>query len=151
MQKHMGQSITRYDKTELACRAYLKAMIPANIQAAFKKTGILPLERTIISKEKVFPCESFTFREEKPAEKLAAIKSGKEAVQVFIRLKMESSKSTPNDEAKCMCHKRRKLSVKPKPGGRAITDDVYIEDLHTYGSVKEDISHITTKKINPIF
>jgi hypothetical protein len=37
MQKYMGQSITRYDMTELACRAYLKAMTPANIQAAFKK------------------------------------------------------------------------------------------------------------------
>jgi hypothetical protein len=59
---------------------------------------------------------------------------------------MESSKSTPSDETKCMCHKRRKLSVKPKPGGRAITEDGYLEDLHTYESVKEDI---TTKKINP--
>jgi hypothetical protein len=49
MQNYMGQSITRYDMTELACRAYLKAMTPANIQAAFKKTGILSLERTIFS------------------------------------------------------------------------------------------------------
>jgi hypothetical protein len=100
MQKYMGQSITRYDMTELACRAYLKAMTPVNIQAAFKRTGILPLERTIISKEKPFPCESF--REEKPAEKLAAIKSGKEAIQEFIRLKTESSKSTPNDDFVCL-------------------------------------------------
>jgi hypothetical protein len=37
IQKCIGESITRYDMTQLACTAYLKAMTPANIQTALKR------------------------------------------------------------------------------------------------------------------
>ncbi|XP_060553673.1 uncharacterized protein LOC132714771 [Ruditapes philippinarum] len=134
MQRNMGQIISRYDMAQLSCRANLKAMSPVNVQSAFRKTGILPLNRDIVSQDKLFPCE--TFREEKPIEKVCAIKSGKEAVQEFLRLKAENIKSPEPDASKCHCHKR-KLFVKPKPGGRAITEDTYLDDMNKYETDKQ--------------
>ncbi|XP_052227458.1 uncharacterized protein LOC127842149 [Dreissena polymorpha] len=49
MNAHMGQKITRFDMAKLACKAYLKAMTPLNIQSAFRKTGIHPLSSNAIS------------------------------------------------------------------------------------------------------
>ena len=148
MQKNMGQSITRYDMTKLACRAYLKAMSPTNVQSAFKKTGIFPLERNVIAKEKLFPCE--TFREDHPLEKVAAIKSGRGAVEEFLRLKQNSLPSESPEEPQCHC-KKRKVSSKPRPGGRAVTEDGYLDDLITYEAEKEKEApkKKATKQSNP--
>lgn len=37
-----GRVVTRSDVCKLACRAYTAALSPANIQAAFAKTGVFP-------------------------------------------------------------------------------------------------------------
>ena len=71
MKGNMGQNIRRYDMAQLSCKAYLKAMDPGNIQSAFRKTDILPLNKEIVSEEKLYPCE--TFREEMPTDKVCAI------------------------------------------------------------------------------
>ncbi|CAC5406516.1 unnamed protein product [Mytilus coruscus] len=42
--------ITRYDICELACKAYQKALAPENLQSAFRKTGIYPLDKSVINK-----------------------------------------------------------------------------------------------------
>ncbi|XP_053380044.1 jerky protein homolog-like [Mercenaria mercenaria] len=147
MQRNMGQSVTRYDMAKLACRAYLKAMSPVNIQAAFRKTGILPLDRGVVHQEKLFPCESF--REDRPLEKVAAIKSGKDAVEEFLRLKLESSQASQAELHQCQC-KKRKVSAKPKPGGRAITEDGYLEDIRTFAADKENVTPIKKSKQKPV-
>lgn len=55
MTENMGRSVTKYEMTEIACKAYLRAMSPSNIVAAFKKTGICTLDRDAVEREKLFP------------------------------------------------------------------------------------------------
>jgi hypothetical protein len=137
MRNNIGQTITRYDMCEIACKAYLKSMTPVNVQSGFRKTGIYPLSEEAVSREKLFPCESF--RENEPIEKIKAIKSGKEAVDQFLKFKME--KRTEQIEYK-QCSKCR-CSEKPRPGGKAITEEQFLTCLADYDKTKE--SQATTE------
>lgn len=140
MQEHMGTVVTRYDMAEIACKAYLKAMSPANIVSSFKKTGIYPLNRQAIEVEKLYPCEAF--RDETPIQKIVALKGGKEAVEEFFRVKFESgsniSQPTKNVSCNCDCSSKHKsTNKKPNPGGREITDTSYLEKITAYEIEKE--------------
>ena len=55
--------ITRYNVGELASRAYTKALSPENLQTAFQKTGIYPLNAAAIDPLTLAPAEVF-----KPAD-----------------------------------------------------------------------------------
>jgi hypothetical protein len=81
MYQHMGQTITKYEICSIACKAYLKAMTPINIQGGFRNAGTYPLHKEVISPEKLIPCESF--REKKPIDKVKAIKSGRKQLKNF--------------------------------------------------------------------
>ncbi|CAG2249442.1 unnamed protein product [Mytilus edulis] len=56
--------ITKYNICELACKAYQKALCPENLQSAFRKTGIYPLDKTVINQDQLKPSEVFTRNEE---------------------------------------------------------------------------------------
>ena len=131
MQQNIGRVITRYDICSLACKAYLKASTPVNIQSGFRKTGIFPFSQEAVSEEKLFPAEGF--REDNPVEKIKAIKSGKVAVEEFLKMKLEQNKP-PVEPSKCpkfTCVIDNKIT-KPKPGGRDITDDNFLKELEEY-------------------
>ncbi|KAK3100399.1 hypothetical protein FSP39_019286 [Pinctada imbricata] len=51
--------ITRYNVGELASRAYTRAMSPENLQTAFKRTGIFPLDVAAIDPLTLTPAEVF--------------------------------------------------------------------------------------------
>ena len=52
-------TITRYNICELACTAYTRALSAENLQAAFSRTGIFPLDKDAIAKEFLIPSEVF--------------------------------------------------------------------------------------------
>lgn len=52
--------IIRYNICELSCKAYQKALSPENIQSAFMKTRIYPLDKSVIKKDQLKPSEVFT-------------------------------------------------------------------------------------------
>ena len=52
-------TITRYNICELACKAYTRALSAENLQAAFRRTGIFPLDKDAIAKEFLIPSEVF--------------------------------------------------------------------------------------------
>ena len=83
----MGEVVTRYNMYEIGCIAYLKAMTPINIQTAFRKTGIYPYSRQVVSADKLYPAE--VFREDQPVIKVTAVKISKEEVEKFLREKSE--------------------------------------------------------------
>ncbi|CAC5414122.1 unnamed protein product [Mytilus coruscus] len=56
--------ITRYNICELACKAYQKALSPENLQSAFRKTGIFPLDKSVINKDQLKPSEVFKTNDE---------------------------------------------------------------------------------------
>jgi hypothetical protein len=136
MQKNIGQVITRYDMCQIACKAYLKAMTPINIQAGFRKTGIYPLSKDVVPMEKLFPAEGF--REEEPVKKVKALRHGKEAVEDFLQKKTESTSTKTIENVNNLCQKCngsvevKKKMKKPKPSGRAITEDSYLKELEEY-------------------
>jgi hypothetical protein len=140
LSRHMGQNITKYNICALACRAYLKALTPANIQSGFRKTGIYPLKTDVIKAEQLLPCESF--REKEPVKKVKMIKAGPEAVEKFLNekeeqiLKMVEQKNTG---CQCSCKKKR-VSEKPNASGKAITDDNFFSDMTIYLEQKKKTS-----------
>ena len=52
-------AITRYNEYELACKAYTRALSAENLQAAFRRTGIFPLNKEVIATESVIPAQVF--------------------------------------------------------------------------------------------
>ena len=48
MRQNPERALTRYAICELACKAYIKGLCPVNLISAFKKAGILPLDKTVI-------------------------------------------------------------------------------------------------------
>lgn len=52
-------TITRYNVCELACKAYTRALSAENLQAAFRRTGIFPLDKDAIADEYLVPAEIF--------------------------------------------------------------------------------------------
>ncbi|XP_052097897.1 uncharacterized protein LOC127732747 [Mytilus californianus] len=56
--------ITRYNICELACKAYQNALSPENLQSAFGKTGIYPLDKSVINTDQLKPSEVFTANDE---------------------------------------------------------------------------------------
>ncbi|XP_053374341.1 uncharacterized protein LOC128546943 [Mercenaria mercenaria] len=144
MHQHLGQTITKYEICSIACRAYLKAMTPLNIQAGFRKTGIYPLRKEVISPEKLIPCESF--REDKPIEKVKAMKAGKDAVGEFLRIKEERQQREMCST--CICGKKK--VQKPNAAGTAITGDKYMEELEEYEKNKTINKAKATQKTMPL-
>ena len=52
-------AITRYDVCELACFAYSRSLSQENLHSAFRKTGMYPLNRSIINNDIMKPSEIF--------------------------------------------------------------------------------------------
>ena len=50
-------SISRYDECKLACETYTLALSAVNLQSAFRKTGIYPVDRNVIISFSVLPAE----------------------------------------------------------------------------------------------
>jgi len=114
MFRRIGQTITKYDVCALACRAYLKALTPINIQSGFRKTGIFPLKTDILAPEKLHACESF--REKRPFEKLKAMKIGPDAVEKFLKEKEEMLQIT--NDGNCSCTQKKKTANIATPAVR---------------------------------
>ena len=51
-----GTSVTRYDICGLVCKVYdMRALQSDNLRAVFRKTGIYPLEKTVVSEHQLMP------------------------------------------------------------------------------------------------
>ncbi|KAH3787586.1 hypothetical protein DPMN_165712 [Dreissena polymorpha] len=69
----------------MACKEYLKAMVPANIVAGFRKS--FPCCPEVVSADKLYPSEAFL--DTSHLLKIMELKSGKEAVEKYLLLKAE--------------------------------------------------------------
>ncbi|XP_053394116.1 uncharacterized protein LOC123523838 [Mercenaria mercenaria] len=142
MKNNMGQVITKYQICELACRAYLKAMTPSNIQTAFRKTGIHPFCEKVISQDKLYPAEAF--RDETPVKKVQAMKAGKEEVQKFLEWKAEKKEKKVVTDTTSSIDCTNPVKKRPLPGGQAITEELFENKLKDY--IEETAQK--TKKVN---
>ena len=144
MRNHIGQIITKYNMAAIASKAYLKAATPINIQSAFKKTGIFPYCSEVIPQAELYAAESF--REENPIKKVKEMKEGKEEVSKFIEMKVEKcmlrdskSDENNNNEANEENVQTEATAIKPnrpQPGGKAITEGDFHDQLVQYESTK---------------
>ena len=75
MAENIGQIITRYDICQIACKAYTRAMSPANIQSSFRKTAIFPHNPSVSYMHQMVPCESF--RVENPVQRVTLLNTGR--------------------------------------------------------------------------
>ncbi|KAL4238575.1 hypothetical protein ACF0H5_003282 [Mactra antiquata] len=128
--KHWQHRITSLKPQKLdASRA--KSTTPETVDSYFQNIGEIIDKHPYLEKPHlVYNVGETAFREERPLDKIIAIKSGGEAVDEFLRQKIVLSQSGEN--AQCNCNKRTYTAAKPKPGGRAITNDDYIQDLEEF-------------------
>ena len=136
MAENIGQIITRYDICQIACKAYTRAMSPANIQSSFRKTAIFPHNPSVSYMHQMVPCESF--RVENPVQRVTLLNTGRAEAEAYILKKEEnitnnalSTKVPPKTE------------TKPNAGGRAITDDDYVNEMDDY------IQNSQTQQLQP--
>ena len=88
MAENIGQIITSYDICQIACKAYLRAMSPANIQSSFLKTAIFRYNPSVISMQQPVPCQGF--RVENPVQRVKLLKTGRVAAEAYILIKEEN-------------------------------------------------------------
>ena len=50
-----GTSVTRYDICGLVCKVYDRALQSDNLRATYRKTGIYPFEKTVVSEHQLMP------------------------------------------------------------------------------------------------
>ena len=105
--------------------------------SAFTKAGVYPLNKNAVPSEKLMPCESF--RDSNSLQKLQAVWAGKQAVEEYLRAKTEAP--TP---ITCRCQKKISANTKPKPGGKLITSDAYIEEVEMYDA-KKNVNAVTSQ------
>ena len=60
IRENPATTITRYNVAELACKAYSKALSPANLMASFKKSGIHPFDPSAVNSLQFVPAVPFT-------------------------------------------------------------------------------------------
>ena len=139
MKRNLGQTVDKYCMGRIASNAYLKAMTPMNIISGFRKTGCYPFCPDVISRDKLFPCE--TFRTAAPLQKVMAMKTGRGAVDDFLVEMAE--KKTPSCTCSCNCNKpstAKSTNPKPKPSGRVIKENDYIDELSVYEQARQTTS-----------
>ena len=139
MKKNIGEVVTRY-KIEIGYIAYLKAMTPMNIQTAFRKTGIYPYSRQVVSADKLY--QVWVFREDQPVKKVTAMKISKEEVENFLMEKSEkqttkSENQKQNSESLCTAS----AISRSRAGGLAITENSYHNKLVQYELEKSTLSY----------
>ena len=88
MAENIGQIITSYNICQIACKAYLRAMSPANIQSSFLKTAIFRYNPSVISMQQPVPCQGF--RVENPVQRVKLLKTGRVAAEAYILIKEEN-------------------------------------------------------------
>jgi hypothetical protein len=52
-------AITKYSIAEISCKVYNRALCADNLQSSFRRTGIYPLDRTVVPKSSMVPAEVF--------------------------------------------------------------------------------------------
>ncbi|MES9884138.1 MAG: hypothetical protein ABW185_25105 [Sedimenticola sp.] len=142
MRDNIGQKVTKYEMCHISSQAYIKAMTPVNIISSFKKTGIFPLSREVISRDRLFPSIGFT--DNAPVHKVTALISGPEAMERYLSEKSE--KTTTDDTCCSNCKQHKASTTKPKPGGKAITEATFVNDLAEHEQEKANPPTTTKPK-----
>ena len=84
MRKNPGMQINRYNIAEISGKAYNKALTPDNLIAAFRKTGISPLRRNIISDDKTAPSTIYIEQSATEGDKSLLEQSATEGDKSFL-------------------------------------------------------------------
>lgn len=76
LMRESSAPITRYNVCSIACKAYLKALSPENIQSGFRRAGIYPLNADAVPNEYMKPAEIFVEQNESSQDSQETIKGG---------------------------------------------------------------------------
>ncbi|XP_061196384.1 uncharacterized protein LOC133204647 [Saccostrea echinata] len=60
----LSSVISKYDICSIACRSYTKALTVENLQAAFRKTGIYPLNENAVNRDYLLPSQAFQLQQD---------------------------------------------------------------------------------------
>lgn len=86
--RQISGAITRYNVCQIACYVYMRALSADNLQSAFRRSGIYPLNNKAVPSEKTIPAEVFccdTSADNQPAveDKIPSIQAVEDSVPVL--------------------------------------------------------------------
>ncbi|CAC5366940.1 unnamed protein product [Mytilus coruscus] len=142
MRQNCSQPITRYNKCGLACKGYLHALSPSNLQSAFRKTGIYPYDPHMVDRYNFAPAQVFI--QEDSAEETCETEDREpvheiEPVEKDIDVPVEEIEMNINNKPRTK--QRRYLSK--VVSGKAITENETIEKIKEH---KENVSRKPSQK-----
>lgn len=119
--------ITRYNVCELACKAYTKALSADNLQSAFKKTGICPLDMNAIDKSKLIPA---TLYEDEVQEKLytdsqSTVEGGVITPETCLLVREENLRRVKQE----MASRWPRNSLSKVVSGKEVTEDTVLNQI----------------------
>ena len=144
-----GRIVSRYDVCALACKAYSAALTPANLRAAFAKTGIFPLkcasEMIRELESKIAPSQLYLPEDMEDASSTAKNTENSENSSKYKQNKQridkenhDTSEQTNNffqmigGEVCQKIAKRKRRNINDIVGGKAVTENETIEKMMSY-------------------
>ena len=141
-----GRMVSRYDVCALACKAYSAALTPANLRAAFAKSGIFPVkcasEMIATLQPKIAPSQLYlpedaeeTSCTEQNTDNSENTKQDKQKVDKEQHGSTEHTSDFFQKVGGEVCHKiakRKRRNINDIVGGKAVTENETIEKMKTY-------------------
>ena len=160
MRESCGRSITKFDIGHLACRAYCKALSPENLQSAFRKSGIFPLNPQAVNQSYFLPA---TALEQENCKSQPSIQPGFEPLTepetapciqpvdaaVISQTGMSPTTFFQNKETPLTCKKpttKKRKYLSTIVSGKAITEDKMFEAIQEHEASRKRPSKVKSKK-----
>lgn len=129
MRTNCGISITRNNICEVACKAYVAALSPQNLQGSFRKAGIYPFNPDIVDESNFLPStvlQQETNNNNSPQTPSTRLNIKEPELEFFV------TKESPIRKKKQATKKRRNISN--IISGKAISEDEVLHKIVDYQS-----------------
>ena len=148
MRESGGKLVTRHDVCRLACKVYLQTLTASNIQPAFKKSGLIPFNASVVPDSQVAPSTTFIRGCEEASVKAPVSSSLPVSISAEDFLQRKGGKILEN----VLTAKKQRNTLSRVVGGKAIPEDEIvtkiIEHKEKSGSKRKQIRSYSKGKKN---
>lgn len=135
--RRTGGAITKYNICEVACKVYLKALSPENLQSGFKRTGVYPYNPAAIPLELLLPAE--VFRDDQDISSSQSTVEGGVQADILDMKEMELKKTKSTNQSK------PRNTMSKVVAGKVISTEV-VEQMKSHEIRQKTVNKDKTKK-----
>ena len=154
MRESGGKLVTRHDVCRLACKVYLQTLTASNIQAAFKKSALIPFNASVVPDSQVAPSTTFIRGCEETSVKAPVSSSAPLSSSLPVSTSAEDFLQRKGGKIleNVLTAKKQRNTLSRVVGGKAITEDEIvtkiIEHKEKSGSKRKQIQSDSKGKKN---